>query len=230
MNLRTRIAAGATAAAMVSIFGLAGTAASAAPSVPPSTIAAAEPAADLPVTGLLPDGSKFTGQLSELVASVVNGVPTLSGLLKGNGLPAAGVPFKSAIGSVTAACKILNLNIQPINLDLLGLVVNTDTIHATIDAVPGGGNLLGNLLCGLAGALAPGAVPVPLIAPILSEVISVLRLGPVAPAPVAPAPVAPAPAPVAPAPVAPAPVAPAPVVPAPVMPAPVMPAPGMPLG
>ena len=192
MNLRTRIAAGATAAAMTSIFGLAGTAASAAPSAPASTVAAARVAADLPVTGLLPDGSKFTGQLSELVVSVVNGVPTLSGLLKGNGLPAAGVPFKSAIGSVTAACKVLNLNIQPINLDLLGLVVNLDAVHLAVDAVPGAG-LLGNLLCGLAAGLVPGVVSTQIIAPILSEVISVLGLGPVAPAPVMPAPVMPIP-------------------------------------
>jgi hypothetical protein len=204
MKLRTRIAAGATAAAMASIFGLAGTAASAAPSAPASTFAAARVAADLPVTGLLPDGSKFTGQLSELVASVVNGVPTLSGLLKGNGLPAAGAPFKSAIGSVMAACKVLNLNIQPLNLDLLGLVVNLDAVHLAVDAVPGAGNLLGNLLCALAGALDPaapdapaalGAVPTQLIAPILSEVISALNLGPAmtAPAPGAPAKAAPAP-------------------------------------
>jgi hypothetical protein len=193
MNLRTSIAAAATAAAMVSTFGLAGTAAGAAPSAPASTVEAARVAADLPVTGLLPDGSKFTGQLSQLVASVVDGVPTLSGLLKGNGLPAAGVPFKSAIGSVTAACKILNLNIQPINLDLLGLVVNLDAVHLAVDALPGAGNLLGNLLCGLAGGLIPGVVSTQLIAPILSEVISVLGLGPVAPAPVAAAPVMPAP-------------------------------------
>jgi hypothetical protein len=129
MNLRTRIAAGATAAAMVSIFGLAGTAASAAPSAPDSTVAAAQAAVDLPVTGTLPDGSAFTGQLSQLAVSVVNGVPMLSGVLTGTGLPAAGVPFTTAITGATAACQILNLNIQPINLDLLGLVVNLDAVH-----------------------------------------------------------------------------------------------------
>jgi hypothetical protein len=186
MNLRARIAAGATAAAMVSTFGLAGTAASAAPSAPASTVAAAQVAADLPVTGLLPDGSKFTGQLSQLAVSVVNGVPMLAGVLKGNGLPAAGAPFKSVITSVTAACQVLNLNVQPIDLNLLGLVVNLDAVHLAINAVPGAG-LLGDLLCALAGGLNPGVVPVPLIAPILTQVISVLGLGP-KPAPVMPAP------------------------------------------
>jgi hypothetical protein len=38
MNLSTRIAAGATAAAMISTFGLAGTVASAAPSAPASAV------------------------------------------------------------------------------------------------------------------------------------------------------------------------------------------------
>jgi len=121
-------------------------------------------AADLPITGLLPDGSKFTGQLSELVTSVSNGVPQLAGVLKGTGLPAAGVPFKTAIKSAQAGCEILNLNIQPIDLDLLGLVVHTDTIHAVVTAVPGAGKLLGNLLCAVAGLLdppAPGAPPAP---------------------------------------------------------------------
>ena len=180
MNLRTRIAAGATAAAMVSIFGLAGTAASAAPSAPTSTVAAARAAVDLPVTGTLPDGSTFTGQLSQLVVSVVNGVPMLSGVLTGAGLPAAGVPFITAITGATAACQVLNLNIQPINLDLLGLVVNLDAVHLDATAVPGAG-LLGNLLCALAGAAGPGAVPTQIIAPLLMQLISMLGLGPVAP-------------------------------------------------
>jgi hypothetical protein len=45
--------------------------------------------------------------------------------------------------------------INPINLNLLGLVVHTDTIHLNITAVPGAGNLLGNLLCGIVGILNP---------------------------------------------------------------------------
>jgi hypothetical protein len=155
INLRTRIAAGATAAAMVSIFGLAGTTASAAPSAPPSTVAAAQAAVDLPVTGTPPDGSTFTGQLSQLAVSAVNGVPMLSGVLTGTGLPAAGVPFTTAITGATAACQVLNLNIQSLNLDLLGLVVNLDAVHLAANAVPGAGNLLGNLLCALANAANP---------------------------------------------------------------------------
>jgi len=51
-------------------------------------------------------------------------------------------------------CDILNLDLGPINLDLLGLVVNLDNcdggpIELDITAEPGSGNLLGNLLCSL---------------------------------------------------------------------------------
>src|SRR6185503_16511732 len=200
MNLRTRIAAAGTAAAMVSIFGLAGTAAGAAPSAPPSTVARAhavgpnaagqqavgrQRTAALPVTGLLPGGRKFTGQLSRMTVSMVKGVPMLSGLLKGTGLPAAGAPFATAISSAQATCQVLNLNIQPIHLDLLGLVVDLDAVHLAINAVQGPGNLLGNLLCSLANAASPGALPTPgavptqIIAPLLSQVIRTLGLGPV---------------------------------------------------
>jgi hypothetical protein len=52
-----------------------------------------------------------------------------------------------------ATCTILNLTIQPIDLNLLGLMVHTDTIHLAITAQSGPGNLLGNLLCSLAGLL-----------------------------------------------------------------------------
>ena len=169
---------------MVSIFGLAGTAASAAPSAPTSAVPAARAAVDLPVTGTLPDGSTFTGQLSQLAVSVVNGVPMLSGMFNGTGLPAAGSQFATAISSAQATCTVLDLMLQPPNLDLLGLVVNLDAVHLVANAVEGPGNLLGNLLCALAnsadlgGAPTPGAVPTQIIAPLLSQMISDLGLGP----------------------------------------------------
>ena len=50
-----------------------------------------------------------------------------------------------------AICPILDLTIGPIHLDLLGLVVDTNTIHLTITADSEGG-LLGSLLCSLAGS------------------------------------------------------------------------------
>ncbi|QLD88454.1 hypothetical protein HWV07_05165 [Natronomonas salina] len=52
-------------------------------------------------------------------------------------------------------CPILELVIQPIFLDLLGLQIETETIAIDITAVAGPGNLLGNLLCAVAGLLDP---------------------------------------------------------------------------
>jgi len=55
----------------------------------------------------------------------------------------------------SSTTNILHLEVGPLNLDLLGLVVNLDNCHngpVTVDvnAVSGSGNLLGNLLSGIA--------------------------------------------------------------------------------
>jgi hypothetical protein len=65
------------------------------------------------------------------------------------------VKQKSVSSPATASgtCTILDLTIQPIDLNLLGLVVHTDTIHLEITAQSGPGNLLGNLLCDVANLL-----------------------------------------------------------------------------
>jgi hypothetical protein len=61
------------------------------------------------------------------------------------------------IGSTPAsACQILDLTLGPLNLDLLGLVIDLDQVDLDITAVPGAGNLLGNLLCAVAGLLDGG--------------------------------------------------------------------------
>jgi len=52
------------------------------------------------VTGTL-EGRAFTGRMSNLAASVVNGTATLSGSIKGTGLPAAGTTFTTTVDSVT---------------------------------------------------------------------------------------------------------------------------------
>jgi hypothetical protein len=56
----------------------------------------------------------------------------------------------------TDTCPILNLSLGPINLDLLGLFVQTSPICLSITAQRGHGNLLGNLLCGIANLLNRG--------------------------------------------------------------------------
>lgn len=48
------------------------------------------------------------------------------------------------------SCPILNLSLGPIDLNLLGLAVNTSQICLAVSAERGSGNLLGNLLCEVA--------------------------------------------------------------------------------
>lgn len=69
------------------------------------------------------------------------------------GLSLKQAPFRGNVGGVIVptqgACTILNLFLGRIQLNLLGLVVDThNTIHISITALPGGG-LLGSLLSGL---------------------------------------------------------------------------------
>jgi hypothetical protein len=157
MRLRTKIATAGTALAMIGAVGILPGAA-AANAAPASRAAApqAQPAATtLPVTGTLPDGTAFTGQLSNLTASVVNGVLQLSGTITGTGLPAGGTTFTAPIQDLVTpnGCTILTLDLGPLHLDLLGLVIDLAPVNLDITAVPGAGNLLGNLLCAIAGLL-----------------------------------------------------------------------------
>lgn len=103
----------------------------------------------------------FTGTLNNIVVNDVNGVLTASGYLTGTLTNASG----QTIGSVTnllvsltatpsgGTCSILNLTLGPLDLNLLGLMVHLDTVHLTITAQQGAGNLLGNLLCAVANLL-----------------------------------------------------------------------------
>jgi len=180
MNLRTRMAAGAAALALVSVLGTAAPA-TAAPSAVAPSVAAAPSAVDLPVVGTLPDGTVFTGQLSGLTSTLVNGVPMLSGLITGTGLPAAPTPFTTQIMGATAACQILNLNLGPLNLNVIGVIVDLAPINLLVAAVPT--NIVTALVCALLGnAVVPVAVAQ--IVPLLTQVLPILGLAPItAPAP-----------------------------------------------
>ena len=70
-------------------------------------------------------------------------------------LPGTAKAAQQPLPDIPNACQVLNLTLGPINLDLLGLVVRTNQIQVRIDAVPGGGNLLGNLLCAVTNLLNP---------------------------------------------------------------------------
>ena len=78
-------------------------------------------------------------------------------VLNGATLPAAG-----RIGVTQfrpPACDVANLVLGPLNLDLLGLVVDLNQLVLDLTAQPGASNLLGNLLCSVLGLLdVPGAI------------------------------------------------------------------------
>lgn len=163
MSMRRRLAAIASMAFMV--------AAVAAFTIAPAASAARGGASltpnPVPVAGTItsPAGGTFSGTLSQIQFVKQNGQLALQGLLNGTLTTADGVvtnvvnqlvtlPISS--GAANGTCTILDLTIGPINLDLLGLVVQTNTIHLTITGQTGNGQLLGNLLCGLANLLNSG--------------------------------------------------------------------------
>jgi len=96
-----------------------------------------------------------------VIPITVTSVTVQGGQLVANGLVGTN-PFSTPItltpGATPpgASCPILNLSLGPINLDLLGLNVDTSPICLDITAVPGPGALLGNLLCGIANLLNSG--------------------------------------------------------------------------
>jgi hypothetical protein len=65
------------------------------------------------------------------------------------------VPVQAvASQAATGVCKVLELVLGPLHVNLLGLVVDLRRVHLTITATPGGG-VLGNLFCGLANTPIP---------------------------------------------------------------------------
>ncbi|WP_426511406.1 hypothetical protein ACPPVO_12750 [Dactylosporangium sp. McL0621] len=86
-------------------------------------------------------------------------------------------PQTFAVNDINPAvgCQVLDLNLAPLDLDLLGLVVHLDRVHLNITAVPGAGNLLGNLVCGIAGLL-DGVGVFAQISQLLNQILALLGL------------------------------------------------------
>jgi hypothetical protein len=128
----------------------------------------------MPINGVLQGGGTFVGTLTvDDIALDQAGKLIVKGLLSGTATPQGGQPqiinnepFSTLatlgggqLGQVAQlACDILFLDLGPINLDLLGLVIDLSEVELDINAVPGAGNLLGNLLCAVAGLLDGGQV------------------------------------------------------------------------
>ena len=142
----------------------------------------------VPVSGSGP-GATFAGTLviqrfasvaDQVVAvGIVNGVltDTTSGTTS-NVIRQVRVPLDTSGSgggdvSVAAVCSILSLVLGPLNLDLLGLVIDLNQVVLNIDAVSGAGNLLGNLLCAVTNLLNGGG-SLTLITNLLNQILLIL--------------------------------------------------------
>lgn len=169
MKLRLPILA--TTLAVMAMFLVVPTASAASPT-------AARAAA--PVNTTTTSGGTFTGTVSNLVFSNVNGVLNVAGTLTGtltNGGTVSNllnVPF-STTATATGTCQILTLSIGAIHLNLAGLVVDLNPILLNITAQSGPGNLLGNLLCAVAHLLDSNGVSGAL-AGLLNNIVTQLGL------------------------------------------------------
>jgi hypothetical protein len=101
-------------------------------------------------------------QIGSIIPITVNNVVNQAGQLLAN-ISLGGTNLLAPLTLTTApnpdpaaACPILNLQLGPIHLDLLGLKVDTSKICLSLTALPGPGNLLGNLLCDVSHLLDQG--------------------------------------------------------------------------
>ena len=129
----------------------------------------------MPVTTAADSAIQFAGtfDLNRFVATDngVAAVGTITGIL----VDAVGnttTVFRTVaipVEITQATCDILHLELGPLNLDLLGLVVNLNQVVLDIDAVSGAGNLLGNLLCAIVGLLDPSG-----LAELLNQILAII--------------------------------------------------------
>jgi hypothetical protein len=147
----------------------------------------ASAAASLPITGTFTDATGgtgvFMGTLSPQSFGVKNGTLVLIGTLAGTLTDHTGALLGTVtsgnvalpVGTPTGStCQILNLTLGPLHLNLLGLVVNLNQVHLTINAQSGPGNLLGNLLCAVANLLNGGAPDLGTLSTLLNRILLAL--------------------------------------------------------
>ena len=138
------------------------------------------------MTGTAKNGKKFKGTYTikrfTHKGSKLFAVGTLKGKLKGRRITKNNVRVPASLARPASAaqipptpnaCQILNLTLQPIDLNLLGLRLRTSRIDLRLEGVPGAGNLLGNLLCGITGILDPQAAT-PATPSVLTQVLNAL--------------------------------------------------------
>jgi hypothetical protein len=130
----------------------------------------------LPVVGTVATGETFAGTMTLTSFAVQDGQVVARGILTGLLTNTAGVTttvistFATPVAVAQATCSILHLDLGPLNLNLLGLVVDLNEVVLDITAASGAGNLLGNLLCAVTGLLdSPGG-----LARLLNSILGVL--------------------------------------------------------
>ncbi len=118
------------------------------------------PFADIPATGTATRGSTVTQIASANVlrfAARRGRLLAITQLRDAAGQVIATVPIPvlrpNARFQQRPSCRILHLDLAPIDLNILGLRIRTNRIVLDITAEPGPGNLLGNLLCAIARLL-----------------------------------------------------------------------------
>ncbi|MEV4349453.1 hypothetical protein AB0J83_33760 [Actinoplanes sp. NPDC049596] len=147
---------------VLAALGLATLGAAPANAAPPAATLAAVPST--PVTGTFTDAAgktgTFAGSFTPTKFASQNGNLVATGTLTGTLTDSAGTNLGTVNQAVTApavvaraTCRVLDLVLGPLHLDLLGLTVDLNQLHLVINAVSGPGNLLGNLLCAIVGLL-----------------------------------------------------------------------------
>lgn len=127
----------------------------------------------VPAAGLLPGPALGHALVANLAAPAaaplqqtpnlpisINSVSVVNGGLVASGL-VGGIPFTTPVtvspaANSTSTVPILDLQLAPIHLDLLGLTVDTSKICLDVTAQTGQGKLLGNLLADVANLLNGG--------------------------------------------------------------------------
>ncbi|HZT41949.1 MAG TPA: hypothetical protein VFA07_07155 [Chthonomonadaceae bacterium] len=104
---------------------------------------------------------------------VVNGQLVANGKL-GSHFFTTPITLSATPNASDPTCPILDLDLAPIHLNLLGLVVQTSAICLDINGDSGNGNLLGNLLCDIANLLNQGTPLSTILAGLDSTQISML--------------------------------------------------------
>lgn len=135
---------------------------------------------NLNITGTIETGGTFNGVFKILRFANQNGQLVAIGELTGEITDLAGLVTQIPKTLITllvtpgnASCEILDLQLGPLDLNLLGLEIHLDQINLNITAQAGPGNLLGNLLCAVAGLLDRGG-PLSGLAGLLNNILRIL--------------------------------------------------------